>query len=153
MCSCVQAHREEEKEVNSVSWSACGSMLATCGGANNCISIWKINPDDIESAPWLRDVDDDDDDNSFMKYRAVTKEGKLLFAEEGEDVLHREATPVQIGADELIPLCVWRVRPDKDFTVIAYLRGHADDVNAVQWHPTMAILVSCSSDHTIKVKY
>ncbi|GKV38936.1 hypothetical protein SLEP1_g46787 [Rubroshorea leprosula] len=112
--------------VHSCAWAANGTGLAAACYA--CIVIW-----DREGGGYSHSATICAEDEYEVNSACWSTSG-YFFA--------------SCGGDEV---CLWVGTLGNDFEDLEELEGHSKDVRMVQWHPTLDVLFSCSSDSTVKV--
>ena len=158
----VSALAQKSKDVTTIDWNADGTKLAT-GSYDGQARVWSTKGDllatlaghkgPIFSLKWNTGGDlllSGSVDKTAIVWDAATGAVKQQFAFHYAPTLdvdwRNSDTFATCSTDKLIHVCkVGETAPVRTF------KGHRDEVNAIKWDPTGALLASCSDDYTAKV--
>mmetsp|Transcript_65853 Transcript_65853/g.155556 ORF Transcript_65853/g.155556 Transcript_65853/m.155556 type:complete len:464 (-) Transcript_65853:40-1431(-) len=153
---------DKNKDVTTLDWNLDGSLLAT-GSYDGNARIWsqqgvlqmtlKKHTAPIFSLQWSKDGEmllSGSVDKSAVVWDAKTGEAKQQFC------LHTAPTlDVDWGLHNVFATCstdktIFVCRVGEQAPVKTF-RGHSNEVNAIKWDPSAALLASCSDDCTAKI--
>ena len=155
---------ERFKDVTSVTWSPCGTMIAT-GCYDGMARVWdsqgqlktllKEHTGPVFSLKWNKHENyilSGSYDRRAIVWSAETGQIIKSFLLHSAPVLDVDWKDSDIFAtcssDKVIHIC--KVSGDESVALKSLL-GHTDEVNAVCWSPGGALLASCSDDSTAKI--
>ena len=152
----------KSKDVTTLDWNGDGSLLAT-GSYDGLARVWRSDGSllhslnehsgPIFSLKWNKSgtvLLSGSVDKTAVAWDAESGAARQRFAFHAAptlDVDWRDDTQFATSSmDHMIYVCeLGKERPIKAF------KGHSDEVNAIKWDPSGALLASCSDDYTCKV--